>query len=196
MKTKQLLELIRGRIALLVAMLLLSFVLQGQTYRILKASNDVSTYSDRAEISTVLSSNDLDSFKILKSTSLVIGCLNDQEYNLSGGSSMSLRSRSAIPYFLEHGAALMNANQELKMVVLDVSFRADLDSLSSAALLLAQFSSVKYLVIHTLPELYPSISPEMYDAEGLSLVAPAITEQLNALYAKGIKVFIAAIDPK
>jgi|GEM_PF-2427698 hypothetical protein len=197
MKTSRLNQLFRSRLIIIaVAMLLFSCVLQGQTYRLLKASNDPGGYADQDEVTNVLTSDELNSFKFLSVTANLIGSKDGQEFSLTCIPGICQRAHSTIPDFNAMGSNWINTNPALEMVVLDISDAEDINQITGVTNLLKQSSSVHYLVLQTYPKLYESAVPSMYEARAKELITPAINDQLNALYNKGIRVFLAAIKFK
>ena len=196
MKTSRLNQLLRSRLFIIMTMLLISCMLQGQTYRLLKASNDPGGYVDRDEVTKVLTTDELNSFNFLSVTANLIGSKDGQEFTLTCIPGICQRAHSTIPDFNAMGSNWINTNPALEMVVLDISNAEDINQMTGVANLLKQASSVHYLVLQTYPKLYESADPSMYEARARELIAPAINDQLSALYDKGIRVFIAAIKFK
>ena len=196
MKTNQLHQLLRSKLLIAIAMLLVSCALQGQTYRILKASNDPGSYADQDEVANVLSVEDLNAFNFWRLTSNMVGAIDGQEFTLSKVPGTCIRIHSSIPDFNNLGLNWINSNPGLKAVVFDVKNENDLNQLGTSADLLTQSNSIRYLVIQTFKELYPNADPAMSDAEGLKLVLPAIKDKLNTLYNKGTLVLFASINVK
>ncbi len=180
---------------LFVMLLLITVTSRGETFRLLKASNDLSAVLDRDDVSKVLNPEALSVFVNLTSTPNVVGFANGQEYNLSQIEGACQRSNSDIPTFVERGLTWMNQNSGLEMVVVKVKDADALKKIADMVQVLILTHSVRYLVIQTSPDLYPSSTPSMYEDKGMELVVPAITNHLNALYAVGIRVFFSAEFP-
>ncbi len=196
MKTISNTQKMRRLLVGLLLMALFSTAAVGQTYRLLKAGNDASGAKNLDEVSAVLGADDLSRFRLLTVTSRLIGTHLGQEFSLCKVPGMCLRVHSDIPSFVEFGDKWLTANPNIEMVVLDVKKSKDLDKLAETTTLLIKYPQVKYVVVQTFSELYPSAQPSEYEQRGLALVEPAASGLLNTLFSKQIRLFFAAINFK
>lgn len=196
MKTTLLHQLERSLFAMLVAILLFPFMLQGQTYRILKASNDPGAYANRAEVSAVLNATELNTFNFFRVTSKMVGAISGQEVALIKIPGTAQRTHSSVTDFNAMGAGWITANPNIKVVALDIDNTAELDMLPAAVGILGQTTGVQYLILQTTKDLYPTIDPSLYETTGLDLVEPKISGSLGFLFGKSIRVFFKAVDYK
>jgi len=196
MKTNQLHQLLRSKLLIAIAMLLVSCVLQGQTYRILKASNDPGVYTDREEVSKVLDTEPLKLFNFLCETSSLVGAVDGQEFTLVKVPGFCKRTHSDIPDFTNMGMRWMATNPNLQMIMLDVKSVDSLSQFAECVTFLKQSSGVRYVVIMAFPDLCPDTSLSMYEEKSLEIITPAVGPYLNELYVKGIRVFFKAMQYK